>query len=335
MGPTSPMTETVRPPAGGLALFDPERQASLPTLRGYGRHLHEAFGLVFETPFPCPELFPSTRDEPDVVVRYGPVPAIADPVFNGTYNQIEFVAGEFRYNKTGVTRALVRDGNEIRLQRVPFVHDDEVRYTFLTIVMSALLLQRGILSLHASAISTPRGALLFVGRSGAGKSTLAAEFVRRGYRMQADDITPILLEGDRPVVLSGFPQLKLCLDAAAHLEQPTEGVARVRPTEDKLSVLEHDRFTREPSDLLAILRLEPAAVEDIEMQRLDSVEKFQTLVEYTFNQSFLDGLGKREHHFHQVVKVGHAADVREVRRPTEGYRLKELADYLESKFIGA
>ena len=81
-------------------------------------------------------ILPAHAAEPDVTVSCGPVDAVTDPAYNGPWDQIQFV-----------------DGNSITLQRVPWVPDDEVRYAFLSIVMTALLPQRGILSLHASAVS--------------------------------------------------------------------------------------------------------------------------------------------------------------------------------------
>lgn len=291
--------------------------------------------MVFVTPFPCPELFAIPPSEPDVEVVYGPVPSITRPVFNGSWNQIQFVDGAFLYNKTGVTRALVSDGRRIVLQRVPWVHDDEVRYTFLSIVMTALLLQRGILPMHASAVAAHDGAVLFMGPSGAGKSTLAAELVRRGHPLQADDIAPIVLDSGYPEVVPGFPQLKLALDAAEHLDQPQDGVARVRPGEAKLSVLSHDRFHRRRLPLKAAVLLEPSAVDRVCMRKLDSVAKLRTLVKYTFNQSFLDGLGRRSHHFGQVAAVGNATDVFAVQRPDTGWQLPALADFIEHELLAS
>lgn len=319
-----------------LALFDSQRANWLQTRLHEGTHLNSAFGLVFGTPFPCPELFPGgDGGPPDVQVCYGQVEQVTRPWFNGAYNQIQFQNGSFLHNKTGVVRTLSLDGSEIHMQRMPFVHDDEVRYVFLTIVMTAVLLQRGILPMHASAIATPKGAFLFVGRSGAGKSTLAAELVRREYQMQGDDITPIDLPADsRPQVVAGFPQLKLCLDAAAFLEQPTQGVSKVRPKEDKLSVLKHGQFRRDPLDLQGIIVLEPDEVDAVEIRTLKSTEKLNTLIEYTFNQSFLDGLNRRAEHFQQIAAVGNAVEVYAVRRPRAGFRIQELADCIESELFG-
>lgn len=138
----------------GLALFDPHRGSHLPMRPDQRLHFHEAFGLVFAMPFPCPEMLPSHTAEPDVTVSHGPVDPITEPAYNGPWDQIQFVDGTILYNRTGVTRAAVRDGDSITLQRVPWIPDDEVRYAFLSIVMTALLPQRGIPLRHASVVST-------------------------------------------------------------------------------------------------------------------------------------------------------------------------------------
>jgi hypothetical protein len=52
-------------------------------------------------------------------------------------------------------------------------------------------LQLGFELLHASAVATPDGVLAFVADQGGGKSTLAAEFLRRGATLFADDIVAL------------------------------------------------------------------------------------------------------------------------------------------------
>lgn len=56
-------------------------------------------------------------------------------------------------------------------------------------------LQLGFELLHASAVATDRGVLAFVADQGGGKSTLAAEFLRRGGRLFADDIVALQAAG--------------------------------------------------------------------------------------------------------------------------------------------
>jgi hypothetical protein len=66
--------------------------------------------------------------------------------------------------------------------------------------------------LHASAVSTPGGAVAFLGESGRGKSTLARFLALesgRGWTRVGDDILPVEPTPEGLDVLPHFPQLKL------------------------------------------------------------------------------------------------------------------------------
>ena len=74
------------------------------------------------------------------------------------------------------------------------------------------LAARGILCLHASAVTASRGAVAFVGESGRGKSTLAARLQRHGFGRLADDVLPLEVADAAAPVRPAFPQLKLPAD---------------------------------------------------------------------------------------------------------------------------
>ena len=80
-----------------------------------------------------------------------------------------------------VARYLIVDNREMRIQRLPGSIESDVRIFLLGSVLGALLHARQMLVLHASAIQTEQGAVLFIGRSGAGKSTLLGALLLRGY----------------------------------------------------------------------------------------------------------------------------------------------------------
>lgn len=66
------------------------------------------------------------------------------------------------------------------------------------------------LLLHASAVASPRGAILFAGASGAGKSTMAALLHRHtGWPVIADDVTHLRPVGSGWVVEDGCHALAL------------------------------------------------------------------------------------------------------------------------------
>jgi hypothetical protein len=133
-----------------------------------------------------------------------------------------------------VARYLVANGQDIWIEPAPDSVEADVRLFLLGSAFGALLPQRHILPLHASAIQTTRGAVLFVGPSGHGKSTLLAALLQRGYAMLADDVTGITLDAAGGAIASpAFPCLRLRADAAAKLQHSYEGLRHVRAPLDK------------------------------------------------------------------------------------------------------
>jgi len=62
-----------------------------------------------------------------------------------------------------------------------------------------------------------------MGRSGVGKSTLLGAFLQRGYAMLADDKAAIVVDGDVPLALPGYPLIRLAEDAVNELQFPVNG----------------------------------------------------------------------------------------------------------------
>src|SRR5207302_4822469 len=100
-----------------------------------------------------------------------------------------------------VGRILVSEGKTIDLEVLDGVDPGEASPFLLGTGFGALLLQRGSLILHASAIALDGKSIAFCGDSGAGKSTLAAALCRSGWTFLSDDLSRI--EPDA----SGTPQL--------------------------------------------------------------------------------------------------------------------------------
>ena len=78
--------------------------------------------------------------------------------------------------------------------------------------------ERGDVVLHASAVVTARGAVLFCGRSGVGKSTLAYLLAHAGHPMLAEDGAALTLDGDRVRAWPGPLGARVADDSAAVAE---------------------------------------------------------------------------------------------------------------------
>ncbi|MBU1879961.1 MAG: hypothetical protein KJ734_13530, partial [Chloroflexi bacterium] len=198
--------------------------------------------------------------------------------------------------------------------------------------LGALLHQRGVLALHAAAIQTERGAVLFAGPSGNGKSTLLGAFVLRGCRMLSDDVTGLVLdEAQRPIILPGYPQIKVWADTAERLGQPTAGLRRVRPQLEKFALPVQASFASAPAPLHAIyiLGTHNEGGVDIRLKSLEGSARFAAIRHSTYRQRFLDGLGLRPAHFRLAAAAAHTTRMVRVTRPPSPFVLEELVGCIE------
>ena len=293
-----------------------------------------AFGLRWRLPFLCPEMgAPLPDSDAEVIVRYGVPPEALDGA--GSAGPFQKVAADaVLFSFPGVARYLVREGKEIVIQREDGAVAADVRLFLLGTGASLLLHQRGLLPIHASGIRTQHGAVLFAGHSGTGKSTLLATFLARGYAMLTDDLAAITLDAKgRPLVYPGYPQLKLWADSAKELQQPTDGLRRVRPTLQKFAVPQDGALPEQPLPLLAIylptVHNEPA----LRLETLSDARKFNVFLDHTWQKLALRRMGRQAEHFGQAVAVANHSRVMRVYRPEKPFFTGELADLIEADFL--
>lgn len=298
---------------------------------GVARHC--AYGLIWQMPLPCPELRPaSPASAPDVVVRWGHVPPPpSSALAAGPLRQV--TPGEARFGLPGVAQLLVRGGSEILIERQPAADDEMVRLLLLGAGVALLLHQRGLLPLHASAVVTPAGAVLFMGHSGAGKSTLLNEFLHRGYPMLAEDLAAVRLDAaGRAWVEPGVQTTKLWADSAAALGQSTAGLPRVRPELEKFVLPVTAALVDAPARLAAIYVLASHNQPHIHLEERRDARKFNALLDHTWQKLVVKRMGLHAAHFQRAIAVANQARIVRVQRPDDGFRLKELADAVEADF---
>lgn len=294
---------------------------------------YAAYGLVWRMPLACPELRSApTCAAADVIVRYGDIPAPqAEAVSAGPLRQV--MPGEARFGLPGVARLLVRGGNEIIIERQPAANDEMIRLLLIGTGTALLLHQRGLLPLHASAVVTPAGAVLFMGHSGAGKSTLLNEFLRRGYPMLAEDLAAVRLDAEGAAwVEPGVQITKLWADSAAMLGQSTVGLPRVRPELEKYLVPVTAALADVPARLAAIYVLFSHNQPHIHLEERREARKFNALLDHTWQKLVVKRMGLHTAHFQRAIAVANQARIVRVQRPDDSFRLKELADAVEADF---
>lgn len=216
-----------------------------------------AFGLNIHSTFPLPELMTTSGSLPDVIIRRAKISRPLPKTDNeGMYFELNKEEAYLFWE--GVGAFLVRNGRDILVDPLSKVEDHIVRLPLLGTVLSAAIQQRGFLTLHASAVAIDGGAIAFLGHRGAGKSTMAATLYGRGHTLLADDsVVMDMSNAECPMVVPGFPQLKLFPEAAvASLGDDPETLPRLIPGFEKRSRHTIERFSPYPLPLTRVYVLE-------------------------------------------------------------------------------
>lgn len=208
--------------------------------------MYSAYGLGIASFLELREL-PSGGLRQDVLVH----PATPDGVRGDEHDgrQSNGSSLETRVRWTGVGTFLVRNGNEIVVDVAPSVQQPLTRTFLLGPVLAILLRQRGLLVLHASAIAVGRQACIFLGGQGWGKSTTAAALCQHGARLLSDDVTAIDTGTSYPMVIPGYPQVKLWPDSARALGLDPAALPRLNDLTEKRIFRMLSSFCHEPLPL--------------------------------------------------------------------------------------
>lgn len=288
--------------------------------------VYHAFGLNIASDIPFLDMAPAPA-VPDVTIVYGDLPEhIPDAKVKGV--RYEAGPGSFLLRVDGIAGYYVTEGKSIVVAREPGAADEEVLLFLMGSAMGALLHQRNILPLHASAVVVDGGAVLFAGPSSIGKSTLAAAFQQQGYPILADDVCAVSADGaDVARVIPGFPRIKLWTDALNKLKTENTGLRQVRLDPDfKKYFVPFARTGERPTPVRSVFILSDTNRHDFDISELKGMERIEPILNHTYRPQFLEGLGGKQAHFRQCSRLADCARVYNLVRPRKGFRLEELMD---------
>lgn len=232
--------------------------------------------------------------------------------------------GAFLINLDGGTRWLVSEKG--RLVRVAPAEDGDVGVHLLDSVLAACLQMRGALALHASAIATAAGAVLFIGPVGVGKSSLVAALTDRGYPLLADGIVAIARDnGGNPLALGGFPRIRLWTRSIDALDKTWRGRKAVSAAGVGSYAVPAGRFNGKAVAVHAVYALSRTVDREVVIESLSPVPAFAALARYSFRMRFLRGLGEEKNHFRTVSAVARCATIQRLVRPIVGHPPAVLA----------
>ncbi|MGZ8915411.1 MAG: hypothetical protein ACXW1Z_20175 [Methylobacter sp.] len=285
---------------------------------------YTAYNLNIKSELVLPELLPSLKSvPPDVQIRIAPVPedGLADAKQLGPF--LWATTSALWLKVPHIARFLVTSGKEIAIDPEPGIDEDSIRVFLLGSALGALLFQRGYLVLHGNAIRIGDQCMVCVGHSGAGKSTLAAGFMRRGYDILADDVVPV---DANCRALPGFPRIKLWQDVADKLQIDTADLRRIRPNTEKFNYPVVHPAADTPLPIRWIYILGSDHVEDMKIEPIQGLYRFQPLHDNTYRVRFLDGMALKSEHLQLCGKLAGRIHLARITRPRHGFSLDQMID---------
>jgi len=203
-------------------------------------------------------------------------------------------------------------------------------------IMGFVMLLRGLVCLHASAVAIDGVTIALLGPAGAGKSTTAAALSTRGYRILAEDVVTLDDRGDRFFVRPAYPCIRLWPSSVKALYGSEAHLPQITPNWDKryLDLSEHpDQFQREPLPLAAIYHLserryDPAAPF---VQALNKSEGLMSLIANTYATKLMDK-EMRAREFALLTRVLSNVPLRRVVPHADPARISMLCDSILRDF---
>lgn len=293
------------------------------------RYHYLGFGLSIHSDVEVPELFSGADALPPNVHirRVASLPA-PERLLTRLARIAEAAPGEFRLTIPEAGAISVRGGTAID------VVEGEDRATLhahlIGSAFGALLHQRGLVPLHASAIDLGGRAVAFAGESGAGKSTLALRFRALGHPVLSDDICALAPAAGAMLVQPGIARLKLWRSAldAAGLDAGGLDPAPGLPDKFQLPGAAAPRAV----PLGALVLLDWSA--ELAIERLRGAAALAGMAANVFRDLLVQPLGLAARQFEQIAAIAATVPVVRLGRPRDFARIDEVVDAVRDLVLG-
>jgi hypothetical protein len=185
---------------------------------------------------------------------------------------------------------------------------------------------KGLITIHASAITMADKAVAFIAHSRNGKSTLAASMLQEGCSLLTDDVLPVIRQGADFWAYPGYPAMRMWPGEAEHFLTTYEELERVHPEFTKryvpMNAVDLGEFCDRPCPLERIYileRREVSALQDsLEIKSLTHRDALIELLRYSFVTHLAEAAGLAPNRFDFLAGLVRKVTVRRLIYPS-GY----------------
>ena len=260
-------------------------------------------------------------------VREGEIPAdLAGAERPRSWIQVTPTAALLRFR--GRAGLLVENGTDVVVDRGRG-DADEVGWMVQGWAVTLAMLQRGLLSLHASTVRIDDRVVAIAGGRGAGKSTTSMGLRARGHQLLCDDVTLVEFRDGGAWTTPYWRNVHLLEDSAAAVgidfaSLPPLGRGRV-----KAAFRPEDRPEKaQRIDRIVVLSIDEDAV-SVSRSRPSGAARMTALLEHTVRDGIAPRVLGQERYFAQVAQLADIVPITVVERPLASWTLDEVLDAIE------
>ena len=281
------------------------------------------YGLSWSLPFATPEL-PQTDTTREVNVVLG---GLNEQSISWSLQGVCYKAapGAYFLAVPGVARFLVTNGNQIIIDAQAHVPEQEILHFLFNPVAGALLMQRGVLPLKASAVAKDGKAVILLGNSASGKSLLAAGLMRQGFKVLTDAVCAVH-PGAEPIVKAGYPHLLLWNRALKELEHDSAALCKLRRNIEKYQLPVHNEAYALDAIAARIYLLSYDNESQYRETRISGQQKFALMLDFIYHNPLMEAFGVQKEMYRNMISLAQFCPLKKVDSYSRSGEAQEFID---------
>lgn len=287
-------------------------------------YYYKIYDLKLKSDLEFPQLIVcDDKTECDMEILSGVMPE--DIIAKSKIKKYEF-GNEISYLVNKTCYMLVENGNKITYILKPNGYVKYLQSYLLGFGMSMIAMQRGMISIHCSALADDDGAILIAGESGTGKSTLATAFIESGYRFMADDMVLVETVKKKVMAKPAFPFQKLCRNIVQEKGYDMNETIYINEEKDKFLVPFKGEFAMKPLPVKAFIYLMTVDSEEVLMDEVKGIDKFNLCINNLFLRHLLEPESFTPQIGQKCLEAAAGMPMYYIGRPDEKDTYKEVVD---------
>ncbi len=293
------------------------------------------YGLKIESEFEIAEAYRRDFDDkPDVRIVLGQMPEQIQKMYADKNTDERFFAtsrNSVAFRIPGVADYWVTK-DKITVNPLGKIIDYiEVDSYLLGVALAFCLALRDELLLHGGAVAKDGKGVIITGNSGCGKSTISEVLLSKGYMFVADDTCAITNRGGKAHICMGYPQQKLCRDAAISSGYDLSELIFIDEDRDKYARRLKEGFLPDGIDFKFLFELVLSEDEDLHFTRVEGHDKLKLILRnlYAADEAFKIW-GCSPDYMHECVKTASNIIAYQIVRPKGKDTIQKIAKYVDS-----